>query len=126
MNIAKILRQHVGTVAEDLDVNAVLGEPRTVGDTTIVPVIEMLVGFGAGTNCCDGESCECGSSGNRDAGTGRRITRTIATIEVGPTGTRVQPVVDSRRIAMAASLLSLWVFGWLGVVLKTLLTQERD
>jgi hypothetical protein len=46
--------------------------------------------------------------------------RPLAYIEVGPEGTSVQPIMDEQKVAMAGILLSAWVIGWLGLVLKTL------
>ncbi len=92
--------------------------------------------------CCEhDESCECkchdagcecechgegmGSGGGGGAG-GR--ARPIAYIEVGPEGTRVEPIVDQQKITFAGMLLGAWTIAWVGLVLKTLfhaLTPRR-
>jgi uncharacterized spore protein YtfJ len=134
MDLTKTLMNRIGVAPEDLDVNSVLGSPESVGATTVVPVTEMLVGFGigagAGAACCDDDADECCggdcSGGCGAGGGGHAVTRPIATIEVGPDGTHVHPIVDSQRVTLAAVLLSGWVFGWVALVLKVLFDQERS
>jgi uncharacterized spore protein YtfJ len=116
MNLGKTLLERLGGTPEHPDVNAVLGTPETVGEITVVPITEMIVGFGTGI---DSETPD-----PEEAGGGRTRTRPIATIEVGPEGTRVHPIVDTQRVTLAGILLSVWVLGWIGLVLQTLLGRD--
>ncbi|HQE93121.1 MAG TPA: spore germination protein GerW family protein [Anaerolineae bacterium] len=69
-------------------------------------------------SCCgEGEAGAAGAGGGGGAG-GR--ARPIAYIEVGPDGTKVEPIMDEQKIALAGILLGAWAVGWIGLVLKTL------
>lgn len=114
-------------VPEELDVNAVLGEPETVGETTIVPVTEILLGFSGGTGPASGDDLAAGDRSDPDHATrggGYAHTRPLATIEVGPGGTRVHPIVDTQRVTLAAVLLSFWVVGWIALALDALFNRD--
>lgn len=102
---------------DDLDVNIVFGEPETIGAATVVPVTEVILGLGTGPSSTEAPDVATG-------GGGHVRTRPLATIEVGPEGTRVQPVVDTQKVALAGLMLSIWVFGWIGLVLNTLLNRD--
>jgi len=47
-NVTDILRGVVGELREIAKSEAVIGEPVTVGDKTVIPVVKVSVGFGAG------------------------------------------------------------------------------
>jgi len=71
--------------------------------------------------CCEAEAGaeDGGAAGGGGGGAGGRA-RPIAYIEVGPDGTKVEPIVDEQKIALAGILLGAWAVGWVGLVLKTL------
>jgi uncharacterized spore protein YtfJ len=50
--------------------------------------------------------------------------RPIAYIEVGPDGTRVKPIMDEQKVALAGILLGFWAIGWVGLVLKSLFGRK--
>ena len=47
-NVTDILRGVVGELREIAKSETVIGEPVTVGDKTVIPVVKVSVGFGAG------------------------------------------------------------------------------
>jgi uncharacterized spore protein YtfJ len=163
MDEIKAMLEKIGSVVDNINVDAVFGKPETVGDRVLIPVAEIAYGFGAGfgtaaPECCseeeaccchDEEACSCheeageegeccveadeehtcceaetgkedaGAAGGGGGGAGGRA-RPIAYIEVGPDGTKVEPIMDEQKIALAGILLGAWAIGWLAVVLTTL------
>ena len=46
--LPNMLESTIAKIREMVDVNSVIGEPINVGDTTIIPVSKVSVGFGGG------------------------------------------------------------------------------
>lgn len=59
-NVVEILKGVVGELREIARSETIIGEPVTVGDTTVIPIVKISVGFGAGG----------GQGENQKAGTG--------------------------------------------------------
>ena len=151
MDELKALLEKIGSVGDEVNVDAVFGKPETVGERVLIPVAEIAYGFGAGLGiggpgssfeecgdecceecgdeCCDeegDESCECEchaehseGAGGGGGGAGGRA-RPIAYIEIGPDGTKVEPIMDEQKIALAGMVLGAWAIAWVGMVLVTL------
>jgi uncharacterized spore protein YtfJ len=143
MDELKALMEKIGSIGDEINVDAVFGEPETVGERVLIPVAEITYGYGAGMGtagpdscceescdeCCDeeeGESCECerheehsDGAGGGGGGAGGRA-RPIAYIEVGPDGAKVEPIMDEQKIALSGMLLGAWAIAWVGMVLVTL------
>jgi uncharacterized spore protein YtfJ len=139
MDELKALLEKIGSIGDEINVDTVFGKPETVGERVLIPVAEITYGFGAGMgtagpgSCCEeagdeegDESCEgeCHEehdegAGGGGGGAGGRA-RPIAYIEVGPDGTKVEPIMDEQKIALAGMLLGAWAIAWLGMVLVTL------
>jgi len=94
--------------------SAVYGEPATIGDHTVITASEVKVGmgFGFGGGGAPGaegaggeaetEGVEVGAGfGSGGGGGGVSGGRPVAAISVGPSGVRVDPVVDVTKIALA-------------------------
>lgn len=123
-------------VTQEVNVNAVFGKPEKVGDYTIIPVASVMYGLGAGAGsgpasqglaegsaepAPEGESEVAGGAGG---GAGAKA-RPIAYIEVGPEGTRVRPIMDEQKVALAGILMCIWAIGWVGAVLKAIFGRRR-
>jgi uncharacterized spore protein YtfJ len=81
----------------------VVGPPTTVGDHTVIPLIETCAsgGFGAGSGgAAEGEGDNAGGGGGGGGGVGR--SRTVAIADVGPDGVKIRPVVDVTGLALPA------------------------
>jgi uncharacterized spore protein YtfJ len=138
------LLERIDSIGDEINVDAVFGTPETVGDRVLIPVAEIAFGYGAGMgvgspvicDCCEecdheegDESCECececechempGEGMGGGGGAGGRA-RPIAYIEVGPEGTKVEPIMDEQKIALAGMLLGAWAIAWAGTVLVAL------
>ena len=154
MDELKTLMEKIGSIGDEINVDAVFGKPETVGDRVLIPVAEISYGFGAGVgtsgqdDCCcaksDDEAACCRSDeteaeaccerdesyecerrskgmGSGGGGGGGGTARPIAYIEVGPDGTKVEPIIDEQKIAFAGMLLGAWAIAWVGMALVTLL-----
>jgi len=94
---------------------AVYGEPVASGEYTVITASEILVaagsgyGVGGGTGAesleaetaVEGEEDERTGFGGGGAGGGVSMGRPVATINIGPNGVQVQPVVDVTKIGLA-------------------------
>jgi uncharacterized spore protein YtfJ len=76
-----------------------VGTPTTVGDHTVIPLVETFAsgGFGAGSG---GDQQGDGGGGGGGGGVGR--SRTVALADVGPDGVKIRPVVDVTGLALPA------------------------
>ncbi len=95
--------------------NAAFGEPRTVGDRTIIPAAEVMRGFGFGMGSGEGRTPgeeQAGGGSGGGAGGGTR-TRPVAAIVVGPEGVHVEPIIDMTQIWMAAVTAGVFSFLWM-------------
>ncbi len=137
MEELKALLEKIGSVGDEINVDAVFGKPETVGDRVLIPVAEITYGFGAGLGVGGpggypeepgdeevGESRERQEEHGEAAvggggGAGGRA-RPIAYIEVGPDGTKVEPIIDEQKIALAGILLSAWAIAWIAPTLMAL------
>jgi uncharacterized spore protein YtfJ len=106
------------------DVKLAFGESRQVGEKTIIPVASVAWGGGSGfgrevpaaENQPAGETAG-GAGGGQ--GSGFRV-RPIAVVEVSPAETKIRPVVDSTRIALAGILLGGWNVFWIARTLQAI------
>jgi uncharacterized spore protein YtfJ len=114
----------VAELREKADVNAVFGKPMTVEGRTVVPVAKVAYVFGMGMGHMamvepeaetetgadqpqDQEIAEQGD-GPGGAGGGAVMAQPFAFIEVTPEGTKVEPIVNEQKLALAGSLLIGW------------------
>ncbi len=91
-------------------VEVIYGEPREIGEKTIIPVAAIAYGFGAGAGVGgpggDGAS---GSGGGVGGGGGVRV-HPVGVLEVTPNETRLVPVLDwTRIITTGLTFFGLWM-----------------
>ena len=103
--MSRVLEQVKGTA----NVEVVYGEPRVIGQKTIIPIAVVAYGFGAGagaghTPSPDGEVISSGSGGG--GGGGVRV-QPIGVLEVTEARTRVVPVLDWTAIIKAVLPVAL-------------------
>jgi uncharacterized spore protein YtfJ len=108
MEAVSAVQETLESFLEAADVNAVYAEPIQHGDTLIIPAAEVLSGIGFGMGYGTGESPESegmsrGSGGGGGGGGGGRVfSRPVAAIIATPDGVRVEPILDTTKIALAA------------------------
>jgi uncharacterized spore protein YtfJ len=67
-NVVEILHSVVGELKEMARSESIVGDPITVGDKTVIPVVKMTVGFGAGGGQGESESKRSGFGGGGGGG----------------------------------------------------------
>ena len=70
-NVVEILKGVVGELREIAKSETIIGDPVTVGDTTVLPVVKISVGFGAGGGQGENQKAQSGFGGG--GGGGARI-----------------------------------------------------
>ena len=94
----------VQDLKESARVEAAFGKPETIGEKTIIPIAQVSyglgLGFGEGKAPAEAEGEEA-PTGRGGGGGGGVLTRPIAVLEVTPEDTRLIPVVDAGKIALA-------------------------
>jgi uncharacterized spore protein YtfJ len=94
----------VATIAKLFDVyqpGVVFSEPATVGDQTVITAAEVHVGMGLGFGHGSGGEHETSGEGGGVGGGGGSAGRPVAAIIIGPSGVRVEPIVDVTKIVLA-------------------------
>lgn len=117
------LLEELHSVTEKINVDRVFGAAETVGERVIIPVAALSYGFGFG----GGPVAEADAPAPGEVGVGGgggASARPLAYIEIGPEGTRVAPILDEQKVALAGILLGAWTVGWLGLVLKTVFRRR--
>jgi len=106
------------------NVNAAFGRPVAAEGRTLIPVAEVAYGFGLGFGTAgEGEEQEAEGGAGGGGGAGVR-TRPLAVIEVTPEATRVEPLVDEGKIALAGVLLVGWIVFWVARALMHILGKK--
>lgn len=86
-------------IADRANAAACFGAAVVAGDRTVIPVADVMYGFGVGFGGSEPHEKSPGGHGG-GAGGGAR-TRAIAVIEVAPNGVRILPIEDHTSIRMA-------------------------
>jgi uncharacterized spore protein YtfJ len=84
-NVVDVLKGVVGELREMADSETIIGEPITAGDTTVIPVVKISVGFGAG----GGEGSHKGDSGFGGGGGGGAKVEPAAFLIIDKDGVRI-------------------------------------
>ena len=104
----KSANELIGKLFDVTRPDAVYGQPITVGEHTIITASEYMAGMGVGYGSGGGNAPGENEDGDGDAtgfgggggGGGTSMARPVATIIIGPSGVRVEPVVDATKIAI--------------------------
>jgi uncharacterized spore protein YtfJ len=81
-----------------------VGPVTTVGDRSVIPLVETMFSGGYGGGGGGGTSGEGGTEeglGGGGGGGGGGRSRTVAVVEVAPEGVTIRPVIDRTAIALA-------------------------
>ncbi len=123
------LKRLVSESKASADVRLAFGESRQIGDKTIIPVATVAWGGGSGFGSAvpgqpkEGEAPESESGSGGGQGSGFRV-RPLAVVEVTPAETKVRPVVDSTRIALAGIFLGGWNVFWIARTLQAIFRRR--
>ena len=88
-DIEKMIQAALGQIEGVLDSKSVVGQPITIGEYTILPLISIGFGFGVGSGNAKSEEFMKGE-GAGGATMGGGGVKPVAVVVVGPEGARVE------------------------------------
>jgi len=125
----------LSTIPEESGASACFGAPVERDGHTIIPVARVAFGYGAGFgrgtgsephrhgNGSAGDEADAGEGGG---GGGGGSSTPVAIIDVGPTGVRIEPIIDSTRISVSGMMLGGWILFWLFWTIRTIARQAAQ
>lgn len=107
-------------IDEKATVKTVFGEPIHQNGRVIIPVARVAYGFGfGGGRNAEKESGEEESKEGAGGGGGVSV-RPVAVLEITDKETKVKPIVDITRVALAGMLLTAWNVFWIAFTIRRL------
>jgi len=110
---------HIGEMFARLDdlqanatVGAVFGQPIMSGDKVVIPVASVSYGFGLGFgegSDREADKVDIGLGGGAGGGVS---AHPLGLVEITPEQTRVEPIVDEQKLALAGMTLAAWSVFW--------------
>jgi uncharacterized spore protein YtfJ len=113
-----------------LNASSVFGEPTREGATTVIPVAEVMYGFGAGGGYgkpAAGETAEAGEEAAATAGAGEGggsggggggRAKPLGYIRLDADGAHFDPIQDQSRIALAGIAMVAWAIFWVTATIR--------
>ena len=106
----RIVTEILERIKASARVEVVYGEPRTIGEKTIIPVAVVAYGFGAGAGAGTGGAGDSAKAGGGGGGGGGVRVQPVGVLEVTADETRLVPIIDwTRIITTAITFLGLWL-----------------
>ncbi|MBI3998713.1 MAG: hypothetical protein HY355_06735 [Armatimonadetes bacterium] len=112
------LMNRIGQVHERATVKTVFGEPFQVNGRTIIPVAKVAYGFGFGAGRSNEREKEEEETGEGGGGGGGVSVRPVAVLEISGQDTKVKPIVDVTRLALAGMVLAAWNVFWIAYTIR--------
>ncbi len=92
--VENLTKTTLGEIEKVLTTRTVVGEPITIDDKTLVPLISVGFGFGAGGGSGKGEAKQKGEGAGGGTGGGAWV-KPIAVIIIDKEGVRIEPIMGS-------------------------------
>ena len=108
----------IGQVHERASVRTVFGEPLQVDGRTIIAIAKVQYGFGFGVGRSKEKEKDEEESGEGGGGGAGVSIRQVAVLEITGQETKVKPVVDVTRLALAGMLLAAWNVLWITYTIR--------
>lgn len=89
--VENLVKTALGEIEKVLSTRTVVGEPVTINDTTLIPLISVGFGFGAGGGSGKGEAKQKGEGAGGGTGGGAWV-KPIAMVIIDKEGTRIEPI----------------------------------
>lgn len=93
-NVENLVKTTLGEIEKVLSTKTVVGDPVTIQDTTLIPLITAGFGFGAGGGSGKGEGKQKGEGTGGGTGGGAWV-KPVAVVIVDKAGVRVEPIMGS-------------------------------
>jgi len=118
-------------IYQKADVKAAFGEPQTIGEKTIIPVARVAYGLGLGFGEAekpaepfggphDREEGKVEATGAGGGGGGGGVAAPIAVVEVTNEETKVIPIMDLTKLALAGMFVAAWNLFWITRTVRVL------
>ena len=98
-DVENLVKTTLGEIEKVLSTKTVVGEPITVQDTTLIPLITVGFGFGAAGGTGKGEARQKGEGSGGGTGGGAWV-KPVAVIIVSKDGVKVEPIMGSMASAI--------------------------
>lgn len=99
-DVEKLVRTTLGEIEKVLGSKTVVGEPVTVGDSTIIPLLSIGFGFGGAGGTGLGDTKKAGGEGLAGGGGAGGGVRPIAVIIIDKDGARIEPIKSGMASAL--------------------------
>jgi len=100
-DVENMVKTTLNQIEKVLSSKTVIGEPITVGETTLIPLLSMGFGFGAaGGGKGDAKQSVEGAKANTGGAGGAGGMRPIAIIVIDKDGVRIEPIKSSVAAAI--------------------------
>jgi uncharacterized spore protein YtfJ len=107
----------VERLIDRLNAAAVFGTPTVNGETTVIPVAAVRLGFGYGGGTSGGAGAEM-PSGSGGGGGGGGMADPRGYITIGPKGVHYEATVDAGKVALAGIFMVAWSIFWIGLTIR--------
>jgi uncharacterized spore protein YtfJ len=97
--VEDLVKTTLGEIEKALSAKTVVGEPITIGDATLIPVISVGFAFGAGGGQSTSESKRTGEGAGSGVG-GGAWAKPSAVIVVDKDGVRIEPLTGRMSFAL--------------------------
>jgi len=98
-DVENMVRTTISQIEKVLSSKTVVGEPITVGETTLIPLLSMGFGFGAAGGAGKNDAKQSGDGPKGGTG-GAGGMRPIAIIVIDKEGVRIEPIKSSVAAAI--------------------------
>ena len=98
-DVESLVKTTLGEIEKVLGSKTVVGEPMTIGDSTLIPLISVGFGFGGGAGTGKGEAKQSGEGAGGGGGAGGGV-KPIAVIIVDKDGARIEPIKGGMATAL--------------------------
>ena len=98
-DIERLVTSTLGEIEKVLGSKTVVGEPITVGESTLIPLLSVSFGFGGGAGTGKGETKQKGEGSGGGGGAGGGV-KPIAVIIVDKDGARIEPIKGGMASAL--------------------------
>lgn len=115
----------IGQVHERATVRTVFGEPFQVNGRTIIPVARVQYGFGFGAGRTSEKEKEEEESGEGGGGGAGVSIRPVAVLEITGQDTKVKPIIDVTRLALAGMVLAAWNVLWITYTIRRMAAKRE-
>lgn len=110
-------------IDERATVKTMFGEAVHEDGRTIIPVAKVTYGFGFGAGRGAKKAHEEEGPREGGGGGGGVSVRPVAILDMDSKASRITPIIDLNRLALAGMLLAAWNVFWITLTIRTIKTR---